>query len=191
MLAYLNGKVLKKTNKGIILNTGNIGYFVHIPKNLLPEIENEQEIQFFIHHHIKEDLSDLYGFSEYQNLEFFIQLIGISGIGPKVALEILNISPDKVKSAILSEDEVFICTIPGIGKKTAKRLILELKDKIQINNLNNLESSHQSLSQINNDALEALIKLGYQRKHIVQTIQELPKEVKKAEEIITYFLKNA
>lgn len=188
MLAYLNGKVLKKTNKGLILNTGNVGYFVHISKNLLPEIETEQEIQFFIHHHVKEDASDLYGFSKYQDLEFFIQLIGISGIGPKVALEILNISPEKVKNAILSEDEVFICKIPGIGKKTAKRLILELKDKIQVDNL---EPTHQSLSNTHNDALEALIKLGYHRKHIVQTIQALPQEVQEAEDIITYFLKNA
>lgn len=182
MIAHLKGKVLKKTDKGIILSPGNIGYFVHITKDLLSTTENE--VEFFIHTHIKEDAQDLYGFVNYEDLEFFIQLISVKGIGPKVAMEIMNIPTEKLKPAITSEDEAFICKVPGIGKKTAKRLILELKDKIETDRIHTPMQSHS-------EVIDALLKLGYQRKDITKTLREVPEEMTETEEIITYFLKNA
>ncbi len=182
MIAHLKGKVLKKTDKGIILAPDNIGYFVHITKDLLSTTEKEAE--FFIHTNIKEDAQDLYGFVNYEDLEFFIQLISVKGIGPKVAMEIMNIPTEELKPAITSEDEVFICRVPGIGKKTAKRLILELKDKIETDRLHTPVASHS-------EAIDALLKLGYQRKDITKNLDDIPKEVTETEDIITYFLKNA
>lgn len=188
MLAYLNGKILKKTSKGIILKLENLGYFVNLTKNLLESLKEDQEIEFFIHQHIKEDHQELYGFKEFGDLEFFKQLLTINGIGPKVALEILSVPMDRMKTAIVNEDEAFICKIPGIGKKTAKRLILEMKDKVDIEASN---ISNMSLSESQNDAFEALQKLGYQRSHVQRLFKDLPENITEAEDIITYFIKNA
>lgn len=186
MIAYLKGKILTRTPKGIIIDTGNIGYFVHLSK---PALENCLEHgEFFIHTHVKEDSLDLYGFLTQNDLGFFEQLITINGIGPKVALEILSQNSEKVKNAILNEDEAFIRKIPGIGPKTAKRLILELKDKVVPENPENytkidIEAHH--------DVVEALTRLGYQKHDISRRIKDLPQEIVEIEEIITYFLKNS
>ena len=192
MIAYLKGQILKKTEKGIILDTGNVGYLVSLPANLLSSTEESAQAEFFIHSHIREDAFDLYGFENYSQLTFFKTLISVSGIGPKSGLEILSNDTDKIKAAILNEDVDYLCKIPGIGQKTAKRIILELKNKIEIETPDSLGKNYKSYeSGINNDVLEALLKLGYQRHHINQTLRNLPKEMKEAEEIITYFLKNS
>lgn len=186
MIAYLKGKILTKTPKGIILDTGNIGYFVHLSK---PALENSLEHgEFFIHTHVKEDSLDLYGFLTKQDHDFFELLITINGIGPKVGLEILSQNSEKVKNAILNEDEAFIRKIPGIGPKTAKRLILELKDKVVPENL---EAYTKVDTEAHNDVIEALTRLGYQKHDITRRIKDLPQEVVGIEEIITYFLKNS
>lgn len=185
MIAHLKGKNLKKTDKGIILSTGNIGYFVHLSKNLLATSEEGKEAEFFIHSQVREDAFDLYGFPNYNELLFFRNLISINGIGPKVALEIINVPTEKIQQAILNSDVDFIKKIPGIGPKTAKRIILELKSKVEINELEEMTTNSD------NEAVEALMGLGYQRKHINQSLSKLPKNITKTEEIITYFLKHA
>jgi len=186
MIAYLKGKIVKKTPRGAIIQTGDIGYMVFIPQNLLADLEGTVEL--FIHHQVKEDASDLYGFQKYEQLEFFNQLISISGIGPRLGLDILNAPEDQIKSAIINGDDAFICKIPGIGKKTAQRIIIELKDKLEITSL---DREYQGIKDTNNEAIEALTKLGYQRKEIINILKEIPSEISKTEEIITYFLKYA
>ncbi|MFH1284875.1 MAG: Holliday junction branch migration protein RuvA [Candidatus Peregrinibacteria bacterium] len=188
MIAHLKGKVLKKTDKGIILSAGNVGYFVRITKDQLEKTAEKQEAEFFIHTNVKEDALDLYGFAEYDDLEFFNQLISINGIGPKVGMEILNVPREKTAAAIANEDEAFICKIPGIGKKTAKRVIMELKDKIQIIQ----DRPYRSISQeTHGEAVDALIKLGYQRHEVKRLLGSVPEEISETEEIITYILKNS
>lgn len=188
MIAYLSGKILKKTDKGIIIDTGNIGYFVHLPKPLFDTTEENQPAEFFIHSHIREDAFDLYGFANYEDLSFFRLLLSINGVGPRVGLEILSIPSEKSRLAIANEDDKFLCKIPGIGPKIAKRIVLELKGKIEISTM---EREYKKLDQdLNDEALDALIKLGYQPQQINKTLMNLPKDLKKTEEIITYFLKN-
>ncbi|PIR54886.1 Holliday junction branch migration protein RuvA [Candidatus Peregrinibacteria bacterium CG10_big_fil_rev_8_21_14_0_10_36_19] len=186
MIAYLKGKIIKKTPRGAIIQTGDIGYMVFLTQNLLGNLTDSAEL--FIHHQVKEDASDLYGFQNYEQLEFFNQLINISGIGPRLALDILNAPEEQIKSAIINGDDAFICKIPGIGKKTAQRIIIELKDKLEVTNL---DREYQGIKDINNEAIEALTKLGYQRKEILNTLKDIPSEITKTEEIITYFLKYA
>lgn len=190
MIAYLKGQILKKTEKALILDTGNIGYLVHLDKKTLSEIEQNNEVEFFIHSQVREDAFDLYGFLNYEELQFFKSLIAINGIGPKVALEIMNVPINKIKTAIINEDSGYISKIPGIGPKTAKRLILELKNKIDLENIEDLSTTNSN-ETANSEAIEALIKLGYQRHHVVRTLQEIPIELTEAEEIVTYFLKNS
>jgi len=189
MIAYLQGKIKKKSEKSIILDIGNIGYLVSLTSNLLAEIEEKEEIELFIHSHIKEDSFALYGFTSETEQNFFKQLLTISGIGPKVALEILSVPSNKIKLAIMNEDEAFICKIPGIGKKTAKRVIMELKDKIQIEALEDREYKPIQAEK-HEEALEALIRLGYQQHQVKKLLNNLPEEIVQTEEIITYFLKH-
>lgn len=202
MIAYLKGTVLKKIEKGIILDTGNVGYLVHLPATLLESLKElsittstPNTIELFIHSNIREDAFDLYGFSTYSELTFFKTLLSVSGIGPKTGLEIMNGDVQRIKLAILNEDHNYIKKVPGIGEKTAKRMILELKSKIEMEDISGLgnsvsnEKSNVS-SDPHPDATEALLRLGYQRHQVTKTLRGLPVEITEAEEVITYFLKN-
>lgn len=194
MIAYLKGNVLKKIEKGIILDTGNVGYLVHPPAALLDSLKETQSIELFIHSNIREDAFDLYGFANYNDLTFFKTLLSVSGIGPKTGLEIMNSDIQKIKLAILNEDHGYIKKVPGIGEKTAKRMILELKSKIEMEDISALgnSSSNKSstISDPHPDAMEALLRLGYQRQQVSKTLRGMPTEIIEAEEVITYFLKN-
>lgn len=191
MIAYLSGQILKKLEKDVILENNGLGYLIHIPSNLLTELQENQPLSLFIHHHIREDANELFGLSSFEELTFFKQLIQISGIGPKMALEIINVDINKIKNSILNEDSATICKIPGVGQKTAKRIILELKNKIELGELPTNHKANQQEEELHVDAIEALIRLGYQRHQISKSLRDLPKEIIEAEEIITYFLKNA
>lgn len=191
MIAYLKGSILKKTDKDLILDTGNIGYRLFTTKKLLSEVSENDELEFFIHSHIREDTFDLYGFQSSEELNFFQKLISVNGIGPKVALEIMSTNANKIKSAIINEDLAFICQIPGIGKKTAQRLILELKEKIEVDDLENLSREHGHIDvSAHEEVIDALNKLGYNKGEILQTLKKLPTKITATEEIITFFLKN-
>lgn len=194
MIAYLKGNVLKKIEKGIILDTGNVGYLVHPPAALLESLKETQSIELFIHSNIREDAFDLYGFANYNDLTFFKTLLSVSGIGPKTGLEIMNSDIQKIKLAILNEDHGYIKKVPGIGEKTAKRMILELKSKIEMEDISALGNSSinksSSSSDPHPDAMEALLRLGYQRQQVSKTLRGMPMEIIEAEEVITYFLKN-
>ena len=186
MIAHLQGKVLKKTERGVIISVAGVGYLVNLSAPNLATIQEGQEFALFTYTHVREDILELYGFFEYDHLLFFKNLISISGVGPKLALDILTVPVKKVKAAILNEDINFLKEIHGIGPKSAKRIILELKSKIEAENL---DLGHHLQTDINKDALEALMRLGYQRSHINQTLKNLPEEIKEAEDIIKYFLR--
>lgn len=194
MIAYLKGNVLKKIEKGIILDTGNVGYLVHPPAALLDSLKETQSVELFIHSNIREDAFDLYGFANYNDLTFFKTLLSVSGIGPKTGLEIMNSDIQKIKLAIINEDHGYIKKVPGIGEKTAKRMILELKSKIEMEDISALGNSSSNKSSTSSDphpdAMEALLRLGYQRQQVSKTLRGMPTEIIEAEEVITYFLKN-
>ena len=190
MIAYLKGTIFQKNAKSIILNTGNIGYKLYLSAETLSLLEPQQAVEFLVHSHIKEDIFDLYGFNSQKELDFFKNLISVSGIGPKSAMEILNEPITKLENAILIDDIDYLKSLPGIGPKTAKRLVLELKNKIEalpnrpaqyLTDIRGLEIEH---------AIQALINLGYNKKQIAAVLDRGPASLKKAEEIITYFLKN-
>lgn len=184
MISYLKGKILKKTNRGLILDIGNIGYFIFIAKTFLSKIKEKENLEIFVHQQIREDASDLYGFENFEELEFFKKLISIKGIGPKVSLEIMAIPQAKVIDAVLSENLSFLSKIPGIGKKTAQRLILELKGELA-----SLENTSSTV-KLNDDIFSALTKLGYERRQINDTLKNLPDELIDEQEIISYFLRH-
>jgi Holliday junction DNA helicase RuvA len=190
LIAYLTGTVQKKLEKAIILNAGAVGYLVHVIPPVIEKISEGANAEFFIHTKVREDDISLYGFETYQELTFFQTVLNVNGIGPKLALEILSHNPIKVKTAILKGDIAALSKIPGIGKKTAERIIVELKSKVDMVDID-LDRTQQPLEEeVNDEAVEALIGLGYQRYEVVKTLKNIPTTVKSTEEIITYFLRN-
>ena len=176
--------------KGVILDTGNVGYLVHLPAPLLEKAAEKSDAEFYIHTKVREDDISLYGFETIGELDFFKTLLNVNGIGPKLGLEILSQNPEKVKSALISGDLHFLTKIPGIGKKTAERIIVELKGKIDWSDVS-LSRAHASLDTPHGEeAVEALAGLGYQKSEISRTLKGMPEDITKTEDIITYFLKN-
>ncbi|MBI2054415.1 MAG: Holliday junction branch migration protein RuvA [Candidatus Staskawiczbacteria bacterium] len=182
MIAYLFGKIILKKDKFIILEVNNVGYKVFLSRQTLlrlPEIG--VNINLFCFQNIREDVSDLYGFLSYEELEFFETLNGIRGVGPKAALEISVIGPlEKIKDKILKQDENVFAGIPGIGQKRAMAIILELTGKIK--------TSDQKSSLID-EAESALMQLGFLKQQAKQALAQIPKEIKDPEEKIKQALK--
>jgi len=172
----------------MILASGEIGYLVYSAAPLLEKIREKDQLELYIHTRVREDDISLYGFETFAELEFFRTLMGVNGIGPKLALEILALNPEKVKFAITQGDILFLSKISGIGKKTAERMIVELKNKIDFTDFSNLRGSLQISENIN--AIAALENLGYQKFEITRVLKSMPDNIIETTNIITYFLQN-
>ncbi len=190
MIAYLKGEIKEKLEKSIIININNVGYLVNITTTLLSELKEKETTELYIYTKVREDDISLFGFKTKQELTLFKLLISVSGIGAKTALDIMSKDIEKIQLAIINEDDQTLSQTPGIGKKTAKRIILDLKNKITINNIQKTEEQAGITTQSRNEAIEALINLGYKKAEINKILQEIPTSLKNTEEIITYFLKN-
>lgn len=188
MIAYLKGQVINKSLTNIILKVDNIGYQVFLNESLLQDLSLEQELEIYIHHQIKEDASDLYGFKNINDLELFKLLISVSGVGPKSALGILNMAGGAdVKEAILSGDANSLTKVSGIGKKTAERLVLELKTKVL--KLSDSKELLNSSVSFGNDEIDALISLGYSLVEARNALKSIDPEIKDSAERVRAALK--
>ncbi|MCL2760437.1 MAG: Holliday junction branch migration protein RuvA [Desulfuromonadales bacterium] len=178
MIALLTGIIAYKSPEYIILDVNGVGYRLFVPFStyfLLPDEGSNYSLQ--VHTHVKEDAILLYGFNTPEEKLFFQLLIGVSGIGPKLARDILsNIQTDELAGAIVSGNLTRLSAIPGIGKKTAERLILELKDKILkqglAENSRKTVESVSSKSALLDDVISALINLGYKEAVVSKAIAE-------------------
>lgn len=163
MIASLKGTVLSKKPDRIIVEVGGVGYSVAVPLRSLGEIPGEGSAVFMhTYTHVREDALQLFGFTSEDERRVFATLLGVTGVGPKLALAILSGMPvERFAEAIYGEDVDMLATIPGLGKKTASRLVLELKGKLQT-----FDAGTASLSQssgIAGDSISALVNLGYKR----------------------------
>ncbi|HAK89292.1 MAG: Holliday junction DNA helicase RuvA [Nitrospirae bacterium GWC2_46_6] len=165
MIASLRGRLISKKPDYLIVEVGGVGYHVNVPVTLLSDLPDEhKDVFLFVYTHVREDAIQLYGFQTDDDKRIFTTLLGISGIGPKVALNILStISPDNFYNAINSEDVDMLCKAPGLGKKTAHRLILELRGKLPF--------LKEKKDTVYDDTLSALVNLGY-KKNIAQEVLE-------------------
>lgn len=191
MIAYLEGEVQKKLSNAIIVNTGGVGYLIHVNKNFLSECEENETVEAYTHTSVRENDISIFGFANMAELEMFKLLISVSGIGPKTGLEILNNKVASLKYAISNGDTELLIKTPGIGKKTAERVILDLKGKVADAIIQKPEDYVGKIQDVNEDAINALENLGYRKHQIVQTLKKLPENIKDPEEIIRYFLQNA
>ena len=169
MIDQIHGMILKKTPNYAVLETGGVGLKVLSTINNLEAMTAKGKKTLLLTYlHVRDDVLDLYGFQTSRELETFLQLIGISGIGPKLALTILSgISPDKLRNRIIEGDVAAMTAVPGVGAKTAKRIIVELKEKFTKADNDSLgfEELDQTVSGLYRDALNALTALGYKHKH--------------------------
>lgn len=165
MIASLRGRLISKRPDYLIVEVDGVGYHVNVPVALLSDLPDEhKDVFLFVYTHVREDAIQLYGFQTDDDKRIFTTLLGISGIGPKVALNILStIPPDNFYNAIHSEDVDILCKVPGLGKKTAHRLILELRGK--------LPSLKEKKDTVYDDTLSALVNLGY-KKNTAQEVLE-------------------
>jgi Holliday junction DNA helicase RuvA len=181
MYEYIKG-IYEGMNKDyIVVENNGIGYKVHTSGSTLAKLpKNGEEVLLYLQQIVREDFIGLYGFLTKEELNMFKMLLTINGVGAKAALSLLSISNiNNLKYAILSEDEKTITKAPGIGKKMAQRIILELKDKIKpdeilsVDNMNiNIEDNKESISE----ALEALVALGYSEKEAQKAIESTDKK---------------
>lgn len=183
MIAFLEGKIILKRDKFIIVEVGGIGYKVFLNRqNLLKLPEISQTIKLFTFQNVKEEALDLYGFFTYDELEFFETLMDIRGVGPKSALDISALgSLDKIKERILRQDEKIFEGIPGIGSKKAMTIILELTGKIKT--LGQKSSS-------SDEAENALTQLGFSKQQAKEALSNVSSNIKNPEERIKLALKN-
>ena len=167
MIAHLRGRLLEKHPNRVIVDVSGVGYDVHVPLSTFYEMaEPGEEIALRIHTHVREDALLLYGFATPLELQIFERLISVSGIGPKLALAVLSgIEPNELVSAIRTANVARLTGIPGIGKKIAERIGLELKDKMASFVAAEMAASHTSAAgeTLRDDVLSALMNLGYHR----------------------------
>ena len=177
MIDQIKGLIIHKSLSHVVLMAGNIGFRINMSINGIESIQGkDKEIKLLTYLHVREDILDLYGFIDLDERETFHLLISISGIGPKLALTILSgIEPKKLKSRIIDGDVEALTRIPGVGGKTAKRIIVELKEKFIKSNEKSLgfDDLNNKNSKIYTDVINALTSLGYKKNQVQKVCSEL------------------
>ncbi len=159
MIARLRGKPVASTPEGLILDVGGVGYLVAATPSAVRKADGAEEVTVETYLHVREDVMQLYGFAERAERELFVQLLSVNGVGPKVALAIVSGSPaEELRRAIVREDAVRFQAIPGIGKKTAERIVLELKEKLAVIAIAPVGAADADDHVV---ARDALVELGY------------------------------
>ncbi len=174
MIGYLTGKIISSKPTKILLDVNGVGYLINISINTFENISEKETVSLFIHTNVKEDSITLFGFFTESEKEMFELLISVNGIGPKIGLSILSgIRIDDLKNAIESADVSRIVAVPGIGRKTAERLVLELKSKVD----KIIEEGSAAIPfSIKNEAVSALATLGYNSKVGEKAVREVLNE---------------
>jgi Holliday junction DNA helicase RuvA len=173
MIASLQGKVESLGSDGAIINVGGIGFQVNMPTSTLSRLGSVgEEVRLYTHFHLREDNATLYGFASSEELGLFQTLIGVSGLGPKLATAMLSaMDVEKLVMAIATANADLLAEIPGIGKKMANRLVLELKDKIAAGWIT---TPAAQLAQENTEVLAALTSMGYSASEATRAVATLP-----------------
>ena len=192
MIDQISGKIISINDNYVVLEVGGLGIKVNISANFASKLVNEDLITLVTYLNVREDALDLYGFKNDSERNLFLMLISISGIGPKLAVSILSgVELEELKSNILSGDIKSLTSIPGVGAKTAKRIIIELKDKLSKTTTTELGFEDDFASKISKDVLSALVGLGYSESMATEVIKRInpAKSNKSIESLIKESLK--
>jgi holliday junction DNA helicase RuvA len=195
MIAYLKGKLVHKEPTFVQVEVNGVGYQVSISLNTFSEIKDREDLKLFTYLHVREDAHVLYGFSNEAEKQMFLHLISVNGVGPNTALVVLSyLPPSELKAAIVREDAAALQAVKGIGGKTALRLILELKDKLKKDSLDEPGKPGMVHNTMRNEALSALVTLGIAKPAAEKSIDAVLKRIGPSislEELVKQALKNA
>lgn len=199
MYSYIKGILAEITENNIVVDNHGIGYEISVPGQVLDYLPSiGEEVKIYTYHYVREDAILLYGFLTKEDVGIFKMLIGVSGIGPKGALAILSVlSTDDLRFAILGDDAKAIAKAPGVGAKTAQRVIIELKDKLSLEDAFERKLANQAkTSEINpavgvkNEAILALTSLGYSQSEALKVLQGITiEEDSQVEDVLKEALK--
>ncbi len=172
MIVSIRGKLVKKMPDEIVIETGGLGYICYISNNTYDNLPKPgEEVSLLTHFHVTENSQQLFAFSEITEKELFLMLIGVSGIGPKTAIVLLSaVSPDEFKRRLIASEVSMLTALPGIGPKTARRIIVELKDKFVKLSKDELPMEESDVPPEVSDAYDALLALGFQMQDIRNSI---------------------
>lgn len=182
MISFIKGELVEIFEDSIVLESNKIGYQINVPGSLIAELPSlGSEIKIYTYLHVREDALKLFGFFTREDLEVFRLLIGVNGIGPKGALGILSvISPDDLRFAVLSDDVKAISRAPGVGAKTAQKLIIELKDKLKLEDAFEIKANREAQvvqktaqNDAKSEAVLALTALGYSNSEALKAVQKV------------------
>lgn len=191
MIAYLKGKIKYKKNNFLILDVSGVGYKLYLNESLLADLKIESDYEFFIYQHVKEDALDLYAFKSFDDLEMFEMLLSISGVGPKSALGVSALtSAFDLKEAIARGDSGLLTKVSGIGKKTAERIVLELREKVGALDFSNINNQAKENISTSADEIDALMALGYSLLEAREVLKKVDPKIKDSGERIKIALRN-
>jgi|LSQX01.1.fsa_nt_gb Holliday junction DNA helicase RuvA len=193
MFAYIKGTLEEVHPQKVVLEVDGIGYEIMVPESILPKLpETGSQIKLYTYFNVREDIQELYGFYNREEKSIFEQLITVSGIGPKVSMAILSVlTPAQLALAIVTDDVKTLCTAPGVGKKTAQRMVLELKEKINHEELigqGDPDSGDSTMGR-QNEVVEALVALGYQPQEARQAFNAIENKEQDVSTMIRLSLK--
>lgn len=173
MIASISGKVIQLTKESVIIDINGLGIEVFVPKTLLGETETGDLLYLYTHMLVREDNISLFGFSSLEEKQLFLQFLAVGGIGPKLSLNILSsLSIDNIRSAILSEKPDYFSRVPGVGKKTAQKIIIQMQGKLPEGD----GLGVRSITDVDDAVVDALISLGYSVVEAQTALQAIPKD---------------
>lgn len=198
MISYIRGELVDIQEDKIIVDVGGVGYGIYMPRQAITRLPAAgREVKIHTYLNVREDAMQLFGFLSKDDLEVFKLVIGVSGIGPKGGLSILSgMSPDELRFAVISNDTKAISKTPGIGKKTAEKLIIELKDKLSMEDVlergkDSLEYSQETSESVGvqAEAVQALVALGYGSTEALRAVKSVIADGMTVEEVLKLSLK--
>lgn len=183
MIAHVFGKVVEKFNSSVIVDVGGVGYEVQVATSDYEKINVNENVKLHTYHHVREQSQELFGFSSLISKKIFELLITVQGIGPKAALSILSLgSPEVIRNSIAMQDDAFIAKASGVGKKIANRIVIDLCDKVGAP-VAFRENKKVALSLAQDDALDALISLGFSLNDATNALREVPTDISTSDRI--------
>lgn len=191
MIAHIKGEIAEKFNNSVIVDVHGIGYEITLPAPDFESVNLDDTVKFYTYHSIRENSEELYGFMSLAAKKLFELLISVQGIGPKAAIAILSLaSAEEVRNAIANADSAFVSKASGVGKKSAERVIVDLRDKVGIpSHYGATETTLEKLANAPDEALDALIALGFPLKEATAALEKVDSNLP-VEERIKLALKN-
>ena len=185
MIAHIRGKITEKFGNSLIIDVAGVGYEITVPTPDFDAVILDEEKKFFTYHSIRENAEELYGFSSLMAKKLFELLISVQGVGPKAGIAILSLAePEEVRNAIANADTAFISKASGVGKKSAERVIVDLRDKVGIpSHYGATATKYMTATDANDEALDALMALGFSLKEASLALEKVDKSLSTEERI--------